>query len=68
VINRSFKYNIQSIFIITQYKIILTNSTYGFCSVEYKFEGGSNNSPVCSLQRSASFTIECGLGSFDEFL
>jgi len=23
---------------------------------------------VCSLQRSASLTIECGLGSFDEFL
>ena len=53
------------------YNIIIYTSkfiTYGFCSVEYKFEGGSNNSPVCSLQRSASFTIDCGLGSLDEFL
>lgn len=42
--------------------------TYGFCSVEYRFDGGSNNSPVCSLQRSTSFTIDSGLGSLDGFL
>lgn len=42
--------------------------TYGFCSVGYNSDGGSNNSPECSLQSITSLTIAFGLGSLDGFL